>query len=282
MKRFIAVTLSVLTMLSTIPAYAGNSTRYVYNGKETSVSASVVIKDGYRYLPAAQIFEACGMKVIKKTSNNSITAEAKGKPGYVSIFVGKTTGRMNGTNIHLAKAPFEENGVVYVSSKFIEGQLGVKVSYDQSKGTVYLDQAGEGKITSTAYLNNKAKNNTSKSTSSSNKSTSTAVNSSIDFGAITGRTCTSHSNNKYVYEGATSADVRKYINTLVGNGYTYTHRGGGQLFVASDIYELTKGSSKITLVETGSYSGSSSSYITGQTNASSSPSMSSTVTVTFN
>lgn len=229
MKRFIAVTLSVLTMLSTIPAYAGNSTRYVYNGKETSVSASVIIKDGYRYLPAAQIFEACGMKVIKKTSNNSITAEAKGKPGYVSIFVGKTTGRMNGTNIHLAKAPFEENGVVYVSSKFIEEQLGVKVSYDQSKGTVYLDQAGEGKITSTAYLNNKAKNNTSKNTSNSSAKSSGSNYSSSnipDFTAVTGIK-SSGSNAIYgtEYSNVSKANIDKYVAKLLANGYSHAVTG---------------------------------------------------------
>ncbi len=222
MKRFIAVTLSVLTILSTVSVSAADSTRYVYNGNETTASAAVIIKDGYTYLPASQIFKACGMKVIEKTSNNSITAEAKGKPGYVSIWLNKTKGRMNGTNIHLGKAPFKENGVVYVSSKFIEEQLGVKVNYEQSKNTIYINKTGEGKITSTANLNNKAQN-TNKSTPVTN-STSSGKNIP-DFTAVTGIKSSDKSIYGTVYSNVSKAAIDKYVTTLLSNGYSHKVTG---------------------------------------------------------
>lgn len=216
MKRFIAVTLSVLTILSST-TFAADSTRFVYNGKEASISAAAIFKDGYTYLPAKQVFEAAGMKVIEKSSNNSLTAEAKGKSGYVSVWVGKTSGRMNGTNIHLGKAPFKENGVTYVSSKFIEEQLGVKVSYQQDKNTIYINSVGEGKITSTAYLNkNKSANKSTKK--SAGKTVSNT--GTTDFTAVTGIKPSGQTLFGVEYSNVSKADLDKYIAKLISCGYT--------------------------------------------------------------
>lgn len=262
MKRFAAVTLSVLTILSST-AFAADSTRFVYNGNETNISADAIFRDGYTYLPAAQVFSAAGMKVIEKTSNNSLTAEAKGKPGYVSVWIGKTKGRMNGTDIQLGKAPFVENGVTYVSSKFIEEQLGVKVNYDASKNTIYINTAGEGKITSTAGKYTAKSSSSGSSSASGSKAASSTSTGSYkiysgfdyvpDFSSITGAEepidgdkaifglngNNSYSrivrgNNivgmKYEYYNVSTDDFNKYVSALKNAGFSVQGSGSNYSF----------------------------------------------------
>lgn len=234
MKRFIAVTLSVLTILSST-AFAADSTRFVYNGKEVSIAATAIFKDGYTYLPAKQVFEAAGMRVIEKSSNNSLTAEAKGKPGYVSVWIGKTSGRMNGTNIQLGKAPFVENGATYVSSKFIEEQLGVKVSYDSSKNTIYINSVGEGKITSTVgKYTTTAKTSTSAGSTSGSGSTTSASTSSYKV----------YSGFKYIPDFASVTGVKAPINgdglgSIIGNNvYTSIIKGNSIAGIKYEYYDV--------------------------------------------
>ena len=192
MKRFLALFLTSVVLSGTC-VFGADTARFVYNGKEVSVSSSAIFKEGYTYLPAAPLFKALGYHVIEKTSNNSVTAEVRGKSGYVSVFLGKQTGRMNGQDIHLGKAPFAENGVMYVSSALVEEQLGVKVVYDSTKNTVYINSVGEGKITSTVSKAPAAKK--SASTPASTKSSAKSAGEYTlypdckyvpDFAALTG------------------------------------------------------------------------------------------------
>ena len=113
MKRFLAVLLASTTLLST-SVFAGDM-RYVCNNDEAEVTADAIFKDGVVYLPVAQVCKVLGYKVIEKDSNNSVTAEVKTKPGYFSVFLGKSKGRMNGQDIRLSKTPFKENGVICVA-----------------------------------------------------------------------------------------------------------------------------------------------------------------------
>jgi hypothetical protein len=205
MKRFLALLLVSTTLLSTC-AFGAETTRYVCNGAETTVASTAVFKDGYTYLPIAQVGKALGYYVVEKSENNSVTVMPRGKAGYVSVFLGKQTGRMNGQNITLGKAPFSDNGVIYVSSKLIEEQLGVKVGYDSSKNTVYITASGEGKITSTVGKAPVA--TASKSTASTSTANTTATSSGAkiysgfkytpDFAAVTGCNPTVDSTTAYL------------------------------------------------------------------------------------
>jgi len=146
MKKFLSILISSIMLLSST-AFAAPNTRYVLNNKEVSINADAVVQNGTIYLPAIDTFKACGYYV--KSTNNSITAMATGRPGYVSIWVNKKTAILNGKKITLGTAPFFKNGACYVSSKFIEEQTGVKVSYVPSKKTIYLDFKNAPRITST-------------------------------------------------------------------------------------------------------------------------------------
>lgn len=223
MKRFLALLLTSVTLCTTC-AFGADTTRFVCNGKEAAVSAAAIFKDGYTYLPVAQVCKALGYHVIEKSSNNSVTAEVRGKSGYFSVFLGKQTGRMNGQNIHLAKAPFSENGIVYVSSKLVEEQLGVKVNYDSSKNTIYINSAGEGKITSTVgkvAVKSTVSTSNKISTGSSTSSTKTApTNTSLSFTAVTGIKASGTTPYGTEYVNVSESKLTTYINKLISNGYT--------------------------------------------------------------
>ena len=224
MKRFLAVLLASTTLLST-SVFAGDM-RYVCNNDEAEVTADAIFKDGIVYLPVAQVCKALGYKVIEKESNNSVTAEVKTKPGYFSVFLGKSKGRMNGMDIKLSKTPFKENDVIYVTAGLIEEQLGVSVKYDSSKNTIYIDSNGEGKITSTVGQAPVAKpaatssSSSSGNTSASSNYTTYSENKNIpDFASVTGKSGTNTSRNLYVYDNVSQNDVDKYCNTLTAAGF---------------------------------------------------------------
>ncbi|MBR6401619.1 MAG: hypothetical protein IKS17_10445 [Firmicutes bacterium] len=254
MKRFLAVFLASTTLFS-VTAFAENEMRYVCNNDEADIKAEAIFKDGIVYLPVAQVCRALDYKVIEKESNNSVTAEVKTKPGYFSVFLGKSKGRMNGMDIGLAKTPFKENEVIYVTAGLIEEQLGVSVKYDSSKNTIYIDNTGEGRITSTVGQAPVAKPTASSSNSGNKSSNSNSQsgsyknypNTSIpDFASVTG--CkfadmdsdrdilgsTINSNNyarvfdknsnivgmKYNYHDAGSDDISKYTQTLKNLGFS--------------------------------------------------------------
>lgn len=223
MKRFLALLLTSVTLCTTC-AFGADTTRFVCNGKEAAVAAAAIFKDGYTYLPVAQVCKALGYHVIEKTSNNSVTAEVRGKSGYFSVFLGKQTGRMNGQNIHLGKAPFSENGIVYVSSALIEEQLGVKVNYDSSKNTIYINSAGEGKIRSTVgkvAVKSTVSTSNKISTGSSTSSTKTApTNTSLSFTAVTGIKASGTTPYGTEYVNVSESKLTTYINKLISNGYT--------------------------------------------------------------
>ena len=148
MKRFLAILISSLMLMGSANIFAAPNTRYVLNNKEVSINADSLIQDGIIYLPAIETFKACGYYV--KATSDSITAMAIGKPGYVSIWVGKKTAVLNGQSITLGTAPFFKNGVCYVSSRFIEEQTGVSVCYVSEKKTIYINSKNTPEITSTA------------------------------------------------------------------------------------------------------------------------------------
>lgn len=281
MKRFLALLLTSVTLCTTC-AFGADTTRFVCNGKEAAVSAAAIFKDGYTYLPVAQVCKALGYHVIEKSSNNSVTAEVRGKSGYFSVFLGKQTGRMNGQNIHLAKAPFSENGIVYVSSKLVEEQLGVKVNYDSSKNTIYINSAGEGKITSTVGKAPVAKTNTSvKSTTlSSNYKKYQNATYTPDFTAVTGITCTIQDKNQYHYDNATQSDMNKYINCLESNGFKYVTESSGSIVVKRRV--IYKKGNEYVAVSNGSINNmKGSSYLTGQSTSTASISSTEFVEVHF-
>ncbi len=275
MKKFIALSMSVLMLLGSMPAFAAENTRMVYNNNEVSIDGDVIIKDGYTFLPAASTFKAAGMRVIEKSSNDSLTAEARNQPGYVSVWVNSKKGRMNGQNIQLGIAPFRENGVTYVSSKFIEEQCGVKVSYDSSKNTIYINSSGEGKITSTVgqvttQTTSKTSTTSNSSSSSTKASTGTSVYSGFKYlpnfasvanvkAPIDGDTAILGLGNnnvytrifangnivgyKYEYYDATENDYNNYITALKNAGFTL--KAVTVLNVSG--YSFSKGSEKGTI-----------------------------------
>jgi hypothetical protein len=265
MKRFLALLMVSTTLLGTC-VFGAETTRYVYNGTETSAATTAIFKDGYTYLPIAQVGKALGYYVVEKAENNSVTVMPKGKAGYVSVFLGKQTGRMNGQNITLGKAPFSEDGVIYVSSKFIEEQLGVNVGYDSSKNTMYINSAGEGKITSTvSKVPVATASNPTASTSSAKTSTTVASTSSgsiATFTDITGVKVASTSNGVYTYNTGSLSDIDKYASYLEQNGFQLKSINGD--FNITRIYQ--KGSKTVTIAYFTTYS-ISSSYTTGNSNA---------------
>jgi hypothetical protein len=266
MKKFLALALATVTILGSTCVYAadGEGTRYVFNGEETSVNTEAIIKNDVLFLPAEDVFKLSQNKVIVKTTNNSLTVEALGKPGYVSVWVGRTKGRENGENITVSIAPFKEDNVIYVPVKFVEEQMGAKISYDTDKNTIYIDSEGEGLITSTYKVptvksSSKGGSSSSASTGSTYKrcnyvpNFATVVgitdNTSLDVGLISfgfdqhesKRYPQYNSANQYVgmeysYADVDSADekVQQYINKLESLGfektglYAGTYKKGGE------------------------------------------------------
>lgn len=229
MKRFLAVLITSIMTFSATTAFAANQTRFVYNGKEVSASAGAIFKNGYTFLPAKDIFKMAGLHIIEKASNKSITAEVYKKPGYVSIFENKKTARMNGQNINLAIAPFKENGATYVSSKFIEEQLGVKVAYDKAKNTIYVNSNGEGKITSTV------KKATTKSSSTQKGTTTTTTTANSKYSLY--EKC------KYIPDFASVLNIEKAVpdagvlnlsGTISGN-HSYYRGENGRAYEYNDV-----------------------------------------------
>lgn len=235
MKKFLSVLMASIMTFSATQVFAADKTRFVYNGKEVSTSAGVVFKDGYTFLPVKDMFKITGCHVIEKASNKSITAEVYGKPGYVSVFENKRNARMNGRNITLGKAPFKQDGAIYVSSSFIEEQLGVKVAYDKGKNTIYIDSNGEGKITSTALktsvssktpastVSKTPASTTSKapvSTAASNGSSN--INGDTLFEIVTGiKAYKTEGINDY-YQNVTMENVNRFTESLEKIGYIKT------------------------------------------------------------
>ena len=230
MKRFLALCLVSVTLFSTC-AFGADATRFVCNGKEAAITATAIFRDGYTYLPVAQVCKALGYHVIEKSSNNSVTAEVRGESGYFSVFLGKPSGRMNGQDIELGKAPFSENGVIYVSLALIEEQLGVKVNYDSSKNTVYINSAGEGKITSTVGQAPVAAPSPSTGNSSSTANTSSSSSGYrtysqsrhvLDFTSVTGIAGTKDEMrvNTYHYPNVSESSLKKYCDALKAAGFT--------------------------------------------------------------
>ncbi len=257
MKRLIALFMFVLMLLGSIPAFGATNTRMVYNNKEVSTYVGVIFRDGYTFLPAAFTFKAAGMKVTENTSNNSLTAESTTKSGYVSIWVNSKKGVMNGQTIQLGIAPFRENGVIYVSSKFIEEQCGVKVSYDSSKNTIYINSTGEGKITSTV---GQAKSSTTAASSYSTSSKGVYANTYYipDFGAVTGCKATATGRaNSYNYNSSNAAALNKYKTALANAGFSLYASQGNNLVAVSVYHRIipSKGSEivYITSMSNGSY-----------------------------
>ena len=240
MKRFLAVLLASTTLLST-SVFAGDM-RYVCNNDEAEVTADAIFKDGIVYLPVAQVCKALGYKVIEKESNNSVTAEVKTKPGYFSVFLGKSKGRMNGQDIRLAKAPFKENDVIYVTAGLIEDQLGVSVKYDSSKNTIYIDSNGEGKITSTVGQVPAAKSTTTSSASSSSGSSSATSNTGAKysgttvptFDSVTGISASSNTNGVARYNAPNAGAADTYCNYLLSHGFSAVKDSNGYLKYFSD------------------------------------------------
>lgn len=238
MKRFLAVLLASTTLLST-SVFAGDM-RYVCNNDEAEVTADAIFKDGTVYLPVAQICRALGYKVIEKESNHSVTAEVRTKPGYFSVFLGKSRGRMNGMNITLSKTPFKENDVIYVYAGLIEDQLGVSVKYDSSKNTIYIDNTGEGKITSTVGQAPVAKPAAAKASSAggSSSGSKSAGSSSVypgtsvpSFAAVSGLSPVKSDNNTYIYEYSNNSGsgwdswADNYYALLANNGFSIVQTG---------------------------------------------------------
>ncbi len=155
MKKLLSLLLSAVIISASVTAVsAADKTRYVFNGNEANISSDAIFKDGKIFVPAAEVFKLTKVKVIEKSSNNSITIEALGKPGYVSSWINTKKVILNGQSGSISAAPFKQNGVTYVPSDFVEEQIGVKISYDSSKKSIYIDSVKEGKITSTAKAAN--------------------------------------------------------------------------------------------------------------------------------
>jgi len=224
MKKFLAVLMSSIMLIGSSNVMAAPNTRYVLNKQEVSIGADFLVQNGAIYLPAIDTFKACGYNV--KATSTSITVTAIGKPGYVSIWPGKKTAVLNGQNITLGTAPFFKNGVCYVSSKFIEEQTGVKISYVASAKTLYLDFKNAPKITSTV----------SKAPASTSSSKSTYSN----FSEVPGLKILISDENTTIYENATKQHF-EIFDTIIRNqgyirisnydsdegiGYAYTNRAG--------------------------------------------------------
>lgn len=224
MKRFVSLFLAAVTVLGSTYVYAGDNIRFVYNEEEAAVQHDAVNKNSKWFIPLDAV-KLANVKIIEKSSNNSITIEALGKPGYASAWIGKTKGRINSQNITLSAAPFEENGVVYLPKDFIEDCLGMKIAYDESKKTVYIDTVKEGSITATAYLNNAPKQTTNSYTATpSNSNYINYPNTDIpNFASVTGTTLymeTADSHGKvYIYSNASQSSLDKYKSALESKGF---------------------------------------------------------------
>jgi len=240
MKKFLAVLMSSLMLIGSSNVLAAPNTRYVLNKKEVSISADFLVQNGTIYLPAIDTFKACGYNV--KATSNSITAMAIGKAGYVSIWPGKKTAVLNGETITLGTAPFFKNGVCYVSSKFIEEQTGVKISYVASAKTVYLDFKNAPKITSTV-LNVADYAGTYEVATQAISSTGQIYNSTRNL-VIKRR----QSDGKYIAVfDCSHGHVRDTQSEYIGNGiFSKESNGdGGSFMIDDDTWGLTDGSDDV-------------------------------------
>ena len=278
MKRFLAVFLATTTLLST-SVFADGGMRYVYNNDEVEVTAEAIFKDGIVYLPVASVCKALGYKVIEKDTNNSVTAEVKTKPGYFSVFLGKSKGRMNGMDIGLAKAPFKGKDVIYVTAGLIEDQLGVSVKYDSAKNTIYIDNKGEGKITSTVGQASAIKSATEKSGSSNSSGSSGSIVNGATYPGTNIPTFTSVTGVQPAESGSKSAKyntdvykVKAYREYLQQNGWKSVN-GNSQMF--------TNGSHTVAWDYITMGSGFSSSYLSGNTSSTSKISLDCYLTISF-
>ncbi len=228
MKKF-SMLLLLIAVLSTVTVCGAEKTRYVYNGTEVNISSEAVFKDGKIFVPAAEVFKLTKVKVIENKSNNSITVEALGKPGYASAWLNSKKGRMNGQNINLSAQTFKQNGIFYVPSDFVAEQIGVDIKYDKDKNTIYIDTVKEGKITSTANLNTAPKKTSSTSSSTSSSKTNSGGTSAKtsntsasypDFTAVTGiKSIGTNPIYGKEYQNVSKSDYDKYVSSLLSYGY---------------------------------------------------------------
>jgi hypothetical protein len=147
MKKLLSI-VALLCLVLSVPvvARADNPTQVFLNGNKVNSEVNAQIINGTTFVPLRAIAEALGFKVMWNNDQRKVTLEQADK--VIEFIIGDPIVNVNGNMFTLETAPYIFGGSSMLPVRFLSEQLGLKVDWEPSSSSVYLNDKTVSKIAS--------------------------------------------------------------------------------------------------------------------------------------